>query len=169
MATLDATKAGLVWAGSGNIVFSGGGGGQTCTATLVGSVDWNSSGKNAVEVKEKDEHQSPPVVINIGDGECTISISGKLTSILGGSNAHPFEVLSGTGNAASWTTTGDAISTRPLFQMAIPMKSPNGTTQTATFQYCYCPAGPQVSNNGEDGQATFSAEIIALQNAPTIT
>lgn len=164
MAAIDSSTTPFKWPGSGNITISDGGA-NTLNMTLIGSFSYEEPGRTKVEVRERRRHQATPVVLETDDGDVSISISGKVTSLLGSGNVHPYEAFTQSGNASAWTSVGSGDAYQ--FQIVATATHPDGSTQTATFAYCTLNS-ISVNFDGEDGQMTFEATLTDYENAPTI-
>lgn len=152
------------WPGSGDITVYDGGG-NSCTAHLIGSFDWTENGRAYVEIMERRRHQATPVLEETDDGTVEITISARITSMKGNSTVHLFEALRFTGAAASWTSV--ASGTKKALRLVATYTKPDGSTQTATFAACI-PTSIAVTSDGEDGFAQLDATLVDHENQATI-
>jgi hypothetical protein len=149
-------------------VINGGGGGETVTATLVGTVTWSFTGRSYVEARAKGRHQSTPVAVETEDGVVTLTVTGFITSYLGSANVHPYEAMNHTGTAAAWTTTG--IGSKKLLELVFTQVGTEDSqaSQINTFAYCALDSFA-VDPKGEDGLTGFTATFTDLENRPTVS
>ncbi len=146
--------------------------GAAATITLgvgQGSLTYAEEARTAVEARNRGRHQSPPVIVETGDGNTSGSITLLVTSLLGNANIHPYEFLTKTGNGSALSPTADGG--RHTIQMAVTIDSTvdNGGSQTITFAYCDFASGVSMDTAGTDGLFTLSASFVDYENRPTIT
>lgn len=165
MAALDSTTEVRVFHGAAAIQLTDGT--NTVTVAFQGEMSWERTGRTVSEARDRNRHKSTPVLTEAEDGNISISLSGKITSYLGSSNAHLYEVLTGTGQAASWTPTanGNAHSFRLIYTSLSSAAA--GGNQTLTFNYCHCES-QSINLNGDGGHEMLDASITDYENDPTI-
>lgn len=139
----------------------------TVSITFEGSFSYTETGRTVTEARSRDRRKSTPVLIEGGDNDIEISLSGMITSYLGDSNTHIYEALTKTGNAASWVKTG--AGTAHTYELVFTALSgaDGSTTQTLTFPYCHT-ASLQIDPNGEGNMHAFEATITCYANRPTV-
>lgn len=146
------------------------GAGNSVTVPYIGTLSWTQGRGNWVEARSRGRHASTPVAMKVADGNCAISLSGKATSFYGSSNTHILEALTGTGNAASWTSTG--AGTQKMFRLAVTLDTSaasGGGSQTLTWTYGLLDDGGLDIQASDEDSVTFAASITALQEAPTVS
>jgi hypothetical protein len=138
---------------------------DTCDLVLSsGTLTFTVEGAPYAEVKHNGKHLSTPAARKTGHGNVTGSISAKVASFKGSSDVTLYEVLTLTGGAASWTSTGNGD--KKMVKIVVTIND-GAVSQTITFAYCIF-GNVQVNQNGEDGLVTVSADFTDLENAPTV-
>ena len=123
-------------------------------------------GKPYTEAKVRNMHQSTPVLVETGDGNVTASATIGVTSFAGNTAATPYEVLTGTGLAAGWTTT--AVGTKKALRHVVTWTNPAGATQTVTYAYCVA-SNVAIDPAGDEGLMSMSFDLTDHENAPTVS
>lgn len=127
---------------------------------------WTEEGKPYTEAKVRNQHQSTPDLVEIGDGNVTGSMRIGVTSFRGATAVKPYEAVTGTGLAAGWTTTAQGTKKAKRFTLAFV--NPAGASQTVVFNYCVC-MNVNVDPAGDDGLMVLSFDFTDHENAPTVT
>jgi len=166
MAVLDSSVPQAFHGATAIRVYDGTGTPLEVSVKFEGSITWTETGRTVNEALSRDRRKSTPVLMEAGDNDITISISGKITSYLGDSNTHIYEALRRSGNAVVWvkTAAGNAHSFDIDFTSLAGDGS--GTNQTGTFPYCHL-ASLKVDPKGQGAGHEFEAEIICHANQPT--
>lgn len=143
------------------------GAGTPDTADVIlaeANFSYTVEGAPYTEVRHNNKHLSTPAARKTGHGNVTGSFTGKIASFKGSSDVTLYEALTGTGGAASWTSTGNGD--KKMTKLVATVND-SDVSQTITFAYCIF-ANVQVSQAGADGLWTVSADFTDLENAPTV-
>jgi len=167
MAALDSSAPHTYSGATALRVYDGTGTPLDADIIFEGTFSWTEVGRSVSEARTRDRRKSTPVLIEGGDNDISISMSGKITSYLGDGNTHIYEALRRSGNASAWVKT--AAGTAHSFDLDfVALAGSDGTTvQTLTFPYCHL-ASLKVDPAGEGNMHAFEAEIICHANQPTI-
>jgi hypothetical protein len=106
------------------------------------------------------------VVRITGDGNVTASATLGVNSFYGSTSVTPYEVLTLTGGAASWTTTGTGD--KKMLRHTIVFTNPSGASQTVVFNYGIA-MNIAIDPAGNDGLMSLSFDLTDLENAPTVS
>jgi hypothetical protein len=139
------------------------------TLTLVQSeVTYTITGRPWTEGKSRNKHQSTPVARVTGDGTVTGSLSFLVTSFYGSASVTPYEALTLTNGASSWTSTGAGDRKMVKLTLTSNASGASGATQTIAFNYCVF-ENVAVDPQGGDGLYLITADFVDLENNPTVT
>lgn len=152
----------------GALVLSDGGANSLTVAFIQTEINWTEERAPVTEARTRNKHASTPVLRKTGDGNCTGSFMALVSSLYGSADETVYEVLTGKGTAAGWTTTaaGDAKTIRATFTGTNP--STGGATQSVAFNYCYF-ANVKIEPGGADGLTTISADFTDYETTPTVS
>jgi hypothetical protein len=168
MAGLDSPGTPHKLAGATLVISDGAGSPASVTATLFGEFQWDTPGPGVVEaLLPGGKHQSPPVMIETNDGDCTLSFDALITSYVGSAAVHPLEALTLSGQASGWTSvTSAANGGAPTLKVQITQTHPDGTSQTITFAVARV-SGLGGDLGGKDGLSQLRCTMVAPQTYPT--
>lgn len=147
-----------------SIVVSDGGANTKTIALAPGStLEWTVETAPFVEVMHQGKHTSPPTIRKTGDGSVTGKLVAYITTFYGSADESIYEVLTGTGTAASWANlaTGD----KPARRLVATYTAPSGASQTATFSYCVF---SNIATGWQDAILVLIADFADHENNPTI-
>lgn len=151
-------------------VLSDGGSNSVTVGLVQADPAWTVEGAKYVEARVRDTHAATPVLRKTGDGNVTGSITALVATLRAATSSVPslYEILTGTGAAASWATT--AAGDRKTLRMALTLNASgaSGATQTVTFNYCVF-SNVKIDPAGADGLCSISADFVDHENVPTIT
>jgi hypothetical protein len=168
MAALDSEIAFPFSEGTGTISD-----GSTNSITFTwqqGSFTWSQPGRSYTEQKHRGRRPTSgaPVLMETEDAEITGQCSFLITSLLGSTNVHPYEAMTLSGNASSWTTT--ARGSKKAVRMTLSPSSSSaatGGTQNVAFNYCVFQVECDMS--GAEGLGLVTGSFTDHENKPTIT
>lgn len=144
-------------------------GGSPATESLqlklvVGDVNHVVEGDPYTEGKNRNKHLATPILRKTGDGNVTGSVSMLVSSFKGSTAASVYEVLTGTGLAASWSSTAYGDKKAKKMEMTV---NDGSLSQKLTFNYCVF-SNVQVDPAGADGLFQVSADFTDHESAPTV-
>jgi len=149
------------------------GSGSPASLTLTfrqGTLSYSETGRAYVEAMEAGRHISAaPVLIETDDGNVTGSFTLLVTSFKGSSAVTPYEFLTHTSGASSYTTT--AKGSKPAIKLVFIVDSTGeaggaGGSQTLTFAYAVINS-IDLDSGGADGLFQMSVSFTDHENRPT--
>jgi len=117
------------------------------------------------EARNRNKHLSTPILRKTGDGNVTGSVSLLVSSFKGSTAASVYEVFTGTGLAASWSSTASGDKKAKKMEMTV---NDGSLSQKLAFNYCVF-TNVAVDPAGADGLYQVSADFTDHENAPTVT
>ena len=133
--------------------------------TIVeGDLNFTAEGDQYAEARNRNKHLAVPILRKTGDGNVTGSFSCKVHSFKGSTAASIYEILTGTGLAATWTSTAYGDRKTRKIEMTV---NDGSLSQKLTFAYCVF-SNVQVDPAGADGLFMVSADFTDHESAPTV-
>lgn len=129
-------------------------------------LSWALEGDPYTEARVRNKHASTPVLRKTGDGNVTASARLLVKSFYGSSTVTPYEVLTLSGGAATWTTT--AIGDKKALKHRIDFVDPSGATQRVEFNYAVA-MNVSIDPAGGDGLMMLSFELTDHESKPTVS
>lgn len=138
---------------------------ESCQLKVVqGDVNYTIEGDQHTEARSRNKHLSTPILRKTGDGNVTGSFSCLIHSFKGSSAATLYEVLTGTGLAASWSSTAYGDKKARKLVMTV---NDGSLSQVTTFNYCVF-SNVAIDPAGADGLWQVSADFTDYESAPTV-
>lgn len=153
--------------GAAYLTIEGGGSGQSVNVLFEGSVSASIVGRAVSEARHRGRHASgTPIVIETEDGNISLQISGKATSMLGSSQVSLYGAAKGQGAGAGWSSTGRG--TAKLRKITLtPKEADSGSTQSIVFNYCHCDSFDITSD--DEKFMGFTSSWTDFENYPSIS
>ena len=160
-----------IWYGDGAITITDGSGNTVdATVKFVQECSWSETKPPFTEAKNRGKRLATPVAMQIGDGECELTMSFQVTSLKGSATVHPYEAINQSGAAAAWTSVIDgdkyALQIDVVYDSSAGSQGGSGGgSQKARFPYSN-PTSCSLSH--VDGMLTVECTFSVLADAPTI-
>lgn len=129
-------------------------------------VVWTVEREKWTEAMSRQKHLSTPTARKVGDGRVTGSMTLLVSSMKGSANETAYEVLTLTGTASTWVTTG--AGDMKMIKLTLTGTNTTGATQSVAFNYAIT-SNVKIDPQGAEGLWSISFDFTDLENTPTIT
>lgn len=152
----------------GALVLSDGSTNTHTVAFLATEWNWTEEGQPYAEARSRNKHHSTPTARIVGDGNITGNFKALCTGLKGSASATTYEVLTVSGLASSWVTTGAGDRKFIRATLTGNASGAGGANQTYAFNYCAF-SNVKVTPGGDNGLWTIEADFTDHENQPTVS